>query len=252
MKSKSNIILIIIGIAFSLSLKSQNVSGTIKYVAKHSWSKKYAAVDYISKAEKERIVYVWGHNDEWKQYGILTFNQTTSEYKEIADEEEKYKYNYSERTQEYIIHRNFETNRMYDVIRMSGKLYLIDDTITPINWKIKNDMREIAGHICMNAAYTDTLLNKNIVAWFALDMPYSFGPEKYYGLPGMILEIDMNNGAVVITAEKVELSQSQIEIPLPKHKKPKVINQHDYYLIIAKTVSDCKKQKIPYFYRIRY
>jgi GLPGLI family protein len=38
----------------------------------------------------------------------------------------------------------------------------------------------------------DTL---NIVAWFATDMPGSFGPDIYQGqLPGTILEIDINNG----------------------------------------------------------
>ena len=245
-------IIILVLMICGLSLKSQKISGTIKYTVIHDWLKKMETNEFMSQANRERMAYVWGQNNIWTEYSLLTFNSTTTEYKELE------KYNdagpsYSWRSDEYIIHRNFEDNRMYDVIRMLNKLYVINDTIIKINWKIKNDMREIAGHICMNASYKDTLLNKNIVAWFALDIPYSFGPETYCGLPGIILEIDMNNGAVIITAEKIEISQNEITIDKPKHKKnAKIVSKKEFDKEIEKVVEDSKKQKTAYFYKIRY
>ena len=60
---------------------------------------------------------------------------------------------------------------------------------------------------------TDTL---NITAWFATDMPGSFGPDTYQGqLPGTILEIDVNNGRNSFKA--IEISP---KVDVAKVKEP--------------------------------
>ena len=59
----------------------------------------------------------------------------------------------------------------------------------------------------------DTL---NIVAWFANDIPGSFGPDIYQGqLPGTILEIDINNGRSSFKA--IEISP---KVDVAKVKEP--------------------------------
>ena len=53
-----------------------------------------------------------------------------------------------------------------------------------------------------------------VVAWYALDIPVSAGPETG-GLPGLILELDINKGSIVFKA--VEISE---KIKLQSIKEP--------------------------------
>lgn len=110
-------------------------------------------------------------------------------------------------------------------------------SLIPQNWKILNDIKEVGGHICMNASWHDTLKMQRVVAWFAMDMPVSGGPERFCGLPGMILEMDVNDGAMVITADKVEKQSLTTEMDLPKKMKGKRIHEHDYTRIMEKYAS---------------
>ena len=114
-------------------------------------------------------------------------------------------------------------------------------------------MKEIAGRICMNASYYDPVREKEIIAWFALDLPISIGPNKYCGLPGMILEINEANGAVVYTATSIIFSEEEIEIAKPVVKKGrKNITQAEYDKKVLDFINECKKMQQPYFWRISF
>ncbi|MDL2261915.1 GLPGLI family protein [Bacteroidales bacterium OttesenSCG-928-I21] len=227
---------------------SQDLSGIIKYTVAHDWNKKQESNEFISKAQKEQSAYVWGTDNIYNGYANLKFSSEASIYENIDDQEDV---GYTWRSDEYSIYRNRKENRMYDVIRTLNRLYVIDDTVRYQNWKIKNDMKEVAGHICMNAYYRDTIKDKDIIAWFALDMPLPYGPDIYGGLPGMILEVNMNNGAVVITATEITFSETKVEKPTHK-KKNKAVSEAEFTQIIYKFVQESKKNKRPYFYSISY
>ena len=120
------------------------------------------------------------------------------------------------------------------------------------DWKILNDMKEVAGHVCMNASWEDTLKHQNVIAWFALDMPISGGPERFCGLPGVILEVDVNNGAMVITADKIETTPPGANLELPQKIKGKKIHEADYREMLHKYMEEKRKAEEPYFWGIRY
>jgi len=77
-------------------------------------------------------------------------------------------------------------------------------------WEIKQDTMTIAGHICQKAL----LVRKgkeDLTAWYALDIPIMDGPEAFFGLPGLILEIH-DFGGWVIRASRVEFGTCTIPI----------------------------------------
>lgn len=56
--------------------------------------------------------------------------------------------------------------------------------------------------------------DKVVTAWYTPEIPVSFGPNNYWGLPGLILEI--NEGELVVLCSKVTLSnkeKSKIKVP---------------------------------------
>ncbi|MDD2635781.1 MAG: GLPGLI family protein [Bacteroidales bacterium] len=247
--------LTIISISFSLFITgvifAQPENGNINYIIKHKWSKKMAAIDYISKSKREHYDYVWGNEPEYEEKAVLMYNSNSYRFE---DEEDQSKYvGHSWRSSEYFIYRELENHKTYDVIRMFNKLYVIEDSIKYPKWRVLNDLKEIAGHICMNAQYTDTIKNNSIVAWFALDWPQNFGPEHYGGLPGVILEININNGAKVIRADTIIAAEPNRIIAKPEHKKRvKNITQTEYNQLIIDYIDECKKEERPYFWGLRY
>lgn len=68
------------------------------------------------------------------------------------------------------------------------EIYLVKDSIRKINWKITEEMREIAGYECRraNAIILDSIY---VVAFYTDKIPVSAGPESFRGLPGMILGV---------------------------------------------------------------
>lgn len=246
------VLIFLLFILQAITAFSQVTSGKINYIVTHDWVKKIAAVDYMSKSTKEKYNYVWGNRSEYKTKSVLSFNQKAARYEEINEGYEDNEYKFSWRTDEYVIYRDFINMKSYDLIRYSEKLYVVEDSIRNQNWKILNDVREIAGHICMNASYRDTLKMNTIIAWFALDIPVPGGPERFGGLPGMILEIDVNNGAMIISAENI-ITENSVEISKPEHKKKvKVISVSDYDNILYQKVKECRDREEPYFWDMRY
>ncbi len=97
-------------------------------------------------------------------------------------------------------------------------------------WKIGTETKEILGKKCTKATltvavkpatYNDTRIThkdttETYTAWFCKEIAVPFGSEGLYGLPGLILETEINSK--ITTATKVEyISQSQ-SLLAPKGK----------------------------------
>jgi GLPGLI family protein len=68
------------------------------------------------------------------------------------------------------------------------EVYLVKDSTRKINWKITNEIRNIAGYDCRraNALIMDSVY---VVAFYTEEISVSGGPETFSGLPGMILGV---------------------------------------------------------------
>ncbi len=127
------------------------------------------------------------------------------------------------------LHTNAATELMTEFIEMMGKKYLIMDTVRVLPWKLTTEKKKIAGYNCTKATLNDSVRTgrgdsmrlRNMVAWFAEDVPLPIGPSQYASLPGAILEIDINEGDIKYTASKVEfkkVSDSDIKCPAKGEK----------------------------------
>jgi GLPGLI family protein len=108
--------------------------------------------------------------------------------------------------------------------------FVVLDSLS-FEWKITNETKKIGEYICYkaNAVKKGKDGFETIVAWFCPKLPFSFGPSKYGGLPGLILELHERNVAFVIKSFTLK-NENEIGITIPKAKK--TLTQDDYFKML--------------------
>ena len=80
-------------------------------------------------------------------------------------------------------------------------------------WKVTSEFKFISNFKCYKATSEDIVSNhkgvfkSKVIAWFCPELPNFFGPAGYFGLPGLILELD--NSKMNLRATKIHFSKSK-------------------------------------------
>jgi GLPGLI family protein len=102
-----------------------------------------------------------------------------------------------------VLFRNYSSGQLLEQTTLADVQYVINDSIHSLPWKLSTDTLTVLGHLCKKASAVSPRNNSNIVAWYCEDIPIPIGPDKYGGLPGAILKLDMDKGSFVFTATKL-------------------------------------------------
>ncbi|QMU64957.1 MAG: GLPGLI family protein [Flavobacteriaceae bacterium] len=269
MKYLKNIIILFI-LVFSVPISAQNTNGKAYYVLKNT-IKINLSNRQIPEAQKamiqERI------NSMSTNNFVLSFNKNSSIYVEeekleqdqgngiIAQRMGMMKMILNQGSNGKLYKNNID-NTYKNQVDLYGKLFLIQDSLKAIDWKITDDVKTIGKHTCFKA--TAILKNRGlptnfrpgeqrtndskeerkiedemiiVTAWFTLDIPVSQGPAMYYGLPGLILEV--NAGNTTILCSKIELNKEEETINPPK--KGKKITQEKYDALAKKKAQEVRE-----------
>lgn len=231
---------------------AQNTEGVVNYERKTYWTKIIARMTFLSQEQKDRAAQTWKNDDEYKEKMKLVFNENESVYSYANEQGETEDGGYSWRNSELKLYRNFEKDRKLDIIEMLGKTYVVEDSLHTPTWKIGNQIKDVAGYVCMKAETEDPIKKQKITAWFAQDLPVPAGPERYNGLPGVILELNLNDGDVVIEATKVTLKKNTPDdLKMPKTKGKK-INDATYDNIIRQHIAESTTAHRNPYWAVRY
>ena len=116
----------------------------------------------------------------------------------------------------------------------NGKKYLIEDSLTVRPWKIGTETKKIGDFECFKATLKDSIRRQeiSIVAWFAPDIPAAVGPSSMGSLPGLILEVDVNDGEAVTSAKSIKFGKvksSELTVPTKGEK----ISEADFRKMMA-------------------
>ncbi|HEY0065872.1 MAG TPA: GLPGLI family protein [Flavisolibacter sp.] len=138
-----------------------------------------------------------------------------------------------------IVYHNFTTLTRTEQREVAGRNFLVEDSVRKLNWKLTDETKTILNYTARKATAQRigtrpqvTMENgemkrrevpdtANIAAWFTTDIPVPAGPgAEYQGqLPGLILEVDVNNGRNVIKAIEVNAKVNAKQIKEPKDGK---------------------------------
>lgn len=91
------------------------------------------------------------------------------------------------------------TNEVLFTYNLLKNNYLVEDHLPKMEWELSSEKREIQHLTCYKA--TAGFRGRNWTAWYSPDIPVNYGPWKFYGLPGLIVEIteDTNRFTFVLT-----------------------------------------------------
>lgn len=108
---------------------------------------------------------------------------------------------------------------------------------TKKNWILLNETKEINGFVCYKATSAKTVengvgvFNFPTISWYCPQIPLSFGPNGFGGLPGLILELQVKN--ILFGVKKIDLKPDQI-IVLPKRKDYKIVTEKESQSLFTK------------------
>ena len=110
------------------------------------------------------------------------------------------------------IFKDLTKNELTEYCRMPEALRSYDCYYTEPtpkqNWQIGNETKTIVGYQCQKA--TCSFRGRNYTAWFAVDIPLSYGPWKFCGLPGLILKVQDDANEYVFECVGIEQQKRPI------------------------------------------
>ena len=200
----------------------------------------------MSEAQKKQIKNRLKNRLE-KTY-ILTFNRDESIFYEeekvdaMSGATDSWGSNFARGKQ----YKNVSENQLVQSQEFYGKKFLVKDKLQEIKWKMESESKQIGNYLCFRATAVvpskelswfnfswgdlnddekQEIKLTSIEAWYTLQIPIQHGPAEYWGLPGLILEV--NSGNTTMLCSKVVINSSDI-VSIKVPDKGKEINKLDY------------------------
>ncbi len=137
---------------------------------------------------------------------------------------------------ENILYLDLATKEMTEQKEFMTRTFLIKGEMPSQEWKISGKQKIILDYPCMEAIQTDTA---GVVtrAWFAPSIPVQTGPEKYSNLPGMVLEVNIDDGKRTLLAQSIDFDTPVKEF-LTKPKNGKKVSKEEFDKIVEEKMKE--------------
>ncbi len=114
--------------------------------------------------------------------------------------------------------------------------YIIENK-TELVWQLFNETKLIDKFTCFKATTTYIYESKipqtiTVTAWYCPTIPFHTGPNGFYGLPGLIMEINDRNATIGL--KKLILLEEEIKIQKPKEAT--IISNQDYNKLVQEKI----------------
>ncbi len=145
-----------------------------------------------------------------------------------------------------LVYKNVQSEELIEQSEIFGKLFLIKDTLEKYDWKLEKGTKQIGSYTCYKAVLEREVVQRNfkseeeggstfdtilinVTAWYTPQIPLNIGPDIYWGLPGLIMEINTDRTTILCT--KVVLNKDK-EITITAPKKGDKVTRDEYTQIV--------------------
>ncbi|MDY0781600.1 GLPGLI family protein [Tenacibaculum sp. IB213877] len=265
-----SIVTLVFAFCSVVTFAQKNFQGKAVYQSKTSFDMSRFEGREMSEQRKKQIMERMKNMLE-KTY-VLTFNKTSSIYKE----EEKLEapgqgrgFRFGGFT-EGIQYKNTSDKKLLEEREMFGKKFLISEEPELPQWEMTAETKQIGNYLCYKATMMkktdafdwrnmrrrddnkpkDTTKTKEVVegveipkevlvtAWYTPQIPVSNGPGEYWGLPGLILEVNSDKTTILCT-EVVLNPKEKIQIEAPT--KGDKVTREEYNKIVKEKMEEMRE-----------
>ena len=156
-----------------------------------------------------------------------------------------------------VLYKNVADKRFVNKTEISGKRFLIKDKLNELDWEMTSETKNIGNYTCYKAtrereetrtsfSMTDGEREEKkekvivkTVAWYTPQIPVSNGPAEYWGLPGLILEI--NSGRTTVLCTEIVMNPSEKE-EIKTPTKGKKITREDYTKTVTQKIEEMRER----------
>lgn len=246
----------------------KNFQGTATYMSKTTMD--MSRFENRSEMEKKQIMARFKNFLE-KTY-TLSFTRTESAFKENAKLDApgaSSRSRFGASNGQGSIYKNLQSREMIEDVESFSKRFLVKEAMEQPKWELGTETKKIGQYTCYKATLVkvDTKIDwgsmfrrgrnnqkkdstkteekkpevkmLNVTAWYSPQIPVSSGPESYWGLPGLILEL--NAGRTTMLCTEIILNPSE-PIEIIKPKKGKEVNREEYNKIVKVKTDELKER----------
>ncbi len=132
------------------------------------------------------------------------------------------------------VYCDFEKKTMTRKEDFMQRQFLIESELNAEGWKMTGKQKMILNYPCMEAVKQDSIDKKTI--WFTSAIPVTAGPGQFVGLPGMVLEVNINDGERIIVATLISPELDTEKIIKPKDGKK--VTDEEFDVIVAEKMKE--------------
>ncbi|WP_435261698.1 GLPGLI family protein [Tenacibaculum sp. nBUS_03] len=169
-------------------------------------------------------------------------------------------------------YKNLQTKESLESVEFFGKKFLITDSAEKPKWELGSDTKQIGKYTCFKATLvkkvdafdwrnmrrrgkgnkaSDSSKNTKVTedieipkeitvtAWYTPQIPVSNGPGEYWGLPGLILEI--NEGRTTILCSEVIMNVKDEDTEIEAPTKGDQVSREEYNKIMKKKMEEMRE-----------
>jgi GLPGLI family protein len=247
------------------SANAQTIQGKATYKTQRKMEVKMDSSQMGDAMQEEIFAMI---KEQFKKEYILDFDQNQSIYKEVeklgkpsAKWSTDFQVDIVGSGAGDVLYTNKKENRYTNQSESFSKLFLIQDSLKLRDWKLEKETKNIGDYTCFKASYTyertelscmsfddahgsDEKLEEKkemvtVVAWYTPQIPVSLGPDRYEGLPGLILEV--SDGDLSVLCSRIVLNpKGGVDVTEPKGGKK--VSQADYDAIMEKKMDEMTEQ----------
>ncbi|SHI76048.1 GLPGLI family protein [Flavobacterium haoranii] len=143
---------------------------------------------------------------------------------------------------EKFYYKDFGNNEMIFEYFNADQLFHGKDFLQNWNWQITDEIKVINGYTCKKALADWVEHDAQFTAWFTEDIPVNAGPEKFDGLPGLILYV--GTPYYEYSAISIKEVKNKVEILKPDFKNKKTFTHKEITEIIKQKINNLRSSSI--------